>query len=716
MSDELANTGKILIYQNEKGDTKIDVYFEEDTIWMTQKAMCELYQVAKSSVSEHISNIFKDGELEPEATVRKFRTVQIEGTRQVNRERDYYNLDMILAVGYRVRSNVGIHAHESDLTQGGTAGHPLSRSAAHLRHTCYRQRCGRQNPVRDSGAYQRQLHAGHLHPRHTGYAKSRQRHRWRLHGRSARKGAETLAKKRKSGTGTVRQRSDGRWEGRVVIGYDDNGLPKTKNVLAKTKRECQEKLRQLTESMVGRNDRKVKPDMLFGDWLCYWYETHSKPTLRASTQNNYENVIYNHVLPEIGKIPLNKLSQNDLQQFYGRLKKNGRKRLTEQYGAGLSDRMVRMCHAVCRSALERAVRDDLLRTNPAIGCKLPPKKAKEMQVLDREELQKFLIQAQADGYYELFLLDLCTGLRWGELIALQWDDLNFETGVLTVNKQAYTVNGELQIIPPKTKASMRKLVLPPAVLAVLREYRKKVDSRWMFPSPVKADRPITPGVARRRLQTILERAGCKRVRFHDLRHTFATLALENGMDVKTLSAMLGHVSAVTTLDIYTHITGDMQRAAAASIDRSIGKAEPQEEAEPEQKGIVDFQPYVGKKRKPGTGCVSELNDHLFEGRYSPIWPDGTQHSRNVYARTREECEEKLKALITEMNEERKNLKEQLAGIAPPEKLTKKQRKLWDYMRLHPEVTEFSTIAKRTGLARNTVKKHYGMMVAILGRA
>ena len=530
----------------------------------------------------------------------------------------------------------------------------------------------------------------------------------------ARKGAETLAKKRKSGTGTVRQRGDGRWEGRVVIGYDDSGLPKTKNVLAKTKRECQEKLRQLTESMVGRNDRKVKPDMLFGDWLCYWYETHSKPTLRTSTQNNYENIIHNHVLPEIGKIPLNKLSQNDLQQFYGRLKKNGRKRLAEQYGAGLSDRMVRMCHAVCRSALERAVRDDLLRTNPAIGCKLPPKKAKEMQVLDREELQKFLIQAQTDGYYELFLLDLCTGLRRGELIALQWEDLNFETGVLTVNKQAYTVNGELQIIPPKTKASVRKLVLPPAVLAVLREYHRKVDSRWMFPSPVKADRPITPGVARRRLQTILERADCKRVRFHDLRHTFATLALENGMDVKTLSAMLGHVSAVTTLDIYTHITGDMQRAAAASIDRSIGKMEPQEEAEPERKGIVDFQPYVGKTRKPGTGCVSELNDHLFEGRYSPIWPDGTQHSRNVYAHTREECEEKLKALIAEMNEERKNLKEQLAGIAPPEKLTKKQRKLWDYMRLHPEVTEFSTIAKRTGLARNTVKKHYGAVVAMLG--
>ena len=109
MNNELANTGKILIYQNEKGDTKVDVYFTEDTIWMTQKSMYELYQVAKSSISEHIRNILEDGELDEDATVRKFRTVQTEGSRQVSRELDYYNLDMILAVGYRVRSNVGIH-------------------------------------------------------------------------------------------------------------------------------------------------------------------------------------------------------------------------------------------------------------------------------------------------------------------------------------------------------------------------------------------------------------------------------------------------------------------------------------------------------------------------------------------------------------------------------------------------------------------------------
>ena len=136
-------------------------------------------------------------------------------------------------------------------------------------------------------------------------------------------------------------------------------------------------------------------------------------------------------------------------------------------------------------------------------------------MLSSEELQRFLIQAQAEGYYELFLLDLCTGLRRGELLALQWDDLDFKTGTLTVNKQVYEVKGQLQVSVPKTKASIRRLVLPPGVVEVLRAYWETVDSQWMFPSPVKEDMPMTPGAVRRRLQIILERAGCKKIRFHD---------------------------------------------------------------------------------------------------------------------------------------------------------------------------------------------------------
>ena len=153
------------------------------------------------------------------------------------------------------------------------------------------------------------------------------------------------------------------------------------------------------------------------------------------------------------------------------------------------------------------------------------------------------------------------------------------------------------------------------------------------------------------------------------------------MDVKTLSAMLGYVSATTTLGIYTHITNDMQRAADANIDRGIGKAAPQEEtlqlwqkpapAIAEKPSMTAFKPYVGRKRRFSTGCVTEINDHLFEGCYSLKWPYGKKHARNVYAHTREECEEKLKVLIIRMKTELAELKLQKAeGIILPQEAEK----------------------------------------------
>jgi integrase len=470
-----------------------------------------------------------------------------------------------------------------------------------------------------------------------------------------------VAKKRKNGDGTVRLRKDGRWEGRYVIGYDDKGYPKTKNVLAKTKKECQEKLKKLKEECGGAiKSDIVSPDMRFGDWMDLWYQNYSKPKLRPTSQAGYESRIYHHIIPELGKIPLNKLTQNDLQQFYARLKKSGRVRNVECYGKGLSDRMVRGCHAVCRTALEKAVQEELIRENPAIGCKLPPKKDREMQVLTRDEMQRFLIQAKEEGFYELFLLELATGLRRGELLALQWDDLNFETGELHITKQIYRTKEGMLVSQPKTKAAIRTIVLPPPLIAVLKELKENTFSRWLFPSRIRDDLPIDPAWCRKKLQIILEHAQCKRIRFHDLRHTFATTALESGMDVKTLSAVIGHVSAATTLDIYTHITDTMQQEAAASIERGIGRAANRGTELPEQPAKTaaeDFQPVKSRRRKPGTGCVTQINDHLWEGRYSPKWPDGKKHSRNVYAHTREECEELLVELIRQMKKEIAEIKE-----------------------------------------------------------
>ena len=469
-----------------------------------------------------------------------------------------------------------------------------------------------------------------------------------------------IAKKRKNGEGTLRLRKDGRWEGRIVVGYNEKSLPITKCVTAKTKTECSAKLENLKEQY-GRSSDKIKPDMPFGDWIDFWYQTYCRHTLRITTRTDYENRIYNHIIPEIGKIPLNRLSQSDLQQFYAKEKTDGRKLHAKTYGKGLSDRTIMGIHANCRTALQRAVQDGLIRTNPAVGCKLPPKKAREMQVLTQNEILRFLHQAKEEGYYELFLLELGTGMRRGEILALKWSDLDFATGELRIERQVYIIKAEVIISAPKTKASIRTVILPPSLLKTLVAYKETVDSEWMFPSPTDNGRPRNPSSVRKRLQLILERADCKKVRFHDLRHTFATMALEHGMDIKTLSAMIGHVSAETTLNIYSHITDTMQQQAAARIDREIAGAntpipEPtatdktsdsEADAQPTE---PKFEPYKGKIRKPGTGCVTMINDHLYEGRFSPR-VNGKRIAKNIYATTREEREEKLKVLIAEMKKE-----------------------------------------------------------------
>src|SRR5699024_10910645 len=185
---------------------------------------------------------------------------------------------------------------------------------------------------------------------------------------------------------------------------------------------------------------------------------------------------------------------------------------------------------------------------------------------------------------------------------------------------------------------------------------------------------------------------------------------------KTLSAMLGHVSAATTLDIYTHVTGDMQTEAAAKIDRGLGNEVRENPAQAKQGSVEDFQPVLRKARKPGTGCISQINDHLFEGRYSPTWPDGTKHSKCVYAHTRDECEAKLKALIQRMNAEVQALRTQARGVTPPDKLTKTQKKIWTYMKFHPDVTNYRAIAKGAGVTRHTAAKWYARMQGMLGRA
>ena len=478
------------------------------------------------------------------------------------------------------------------------------------------------------------------------------------------------------------------------------------------------KMKEVRESN-GLLAEKIGPDMMFGTWLDYWYTFYIKPRVRKTTQGSYETAIYDHCIPHLGDIQLKKLTNNDLQQFYTRQKNNGRLRFVEKYGPQLSDRVIRHLHMICHAALDKAVEDRWIMSNPSVGCKIPPKKPKEMRTLTKEELYRFLIQAREEGYYELFLLEISTGLRRGEIVALQWSDLNLRTRELNINKQCVTTKEGKEITEPKTNSSIRTIVLPEPVVRVFREMKKEATSRWIFPSPIKEDSPINPHALGKRFRLILEHSNCKPVRFHDLRHTFATIALQSGMDVKTLSNIIGHVSSATTINIYSHITDTMQRDAACKIDRKITGAEVQQRVDesPEiKKRMEPYIPYKGKIRRPGKGCITEINDHLFEGRYSPTWPDGKRRSHNIYAKTREECEEKLAALIIKIQADIERAREQqldkekmseiIVGSAAKYAGQRKREAIAAYMFEHPEETRKSIIGQAVNADRKTVGKYY----------
>ena len=198
---------------------------------------------------------------------------------------------------------------------------------------------------------------------------------------------------------------------------------------------------------------------------------------------------------------------------------------------------------------------------------------------------------------------------------------------------------------------------------MVEEYTKRPGNAYMFLS-FRTAGIFGPDFFLHTHEKIFVAIGAEHIQFHNLWHTFVTTALEYGMDVKTLSAVVGHRSSSTTLNVYTHVTKAMERQAAAKIDQGIGKQEvPTEEAqETKHPTMTTFRADPGKRRKTGTGCVHQIGEHLWEGRYSPRGPDGKQRSQNVYGHTPEECEEKLKVLIetmkAEIQAERKQLREE----------------------------------------------------------
>jgi integrase len=342
--------------------------------------------------------------------------------------------------------------------------------------------------------------------------------------------------------------------------------------LGKTQAEVKAKLKAAIEESASLDVMNAE-QYTTGQWMDVWFENCAKIKVRPSSHQTYRGYIDNHIKPNIGDIPLGKLSSLHLQKLYKKLLAGGRVERIEAKSQpkGLSAKTVRNINQVISSAMDFAKDQKLISSNPTDGCALPKPEHKEMKTLPVEQLTSFLREAKESGVFELYYIELATGLRRGELLGLKWEDIDLAQGSLRVQRQIARINGEVIEAPLKTKNAYRTLPLSADAVGVLQEQRKKSgNSPYVFPSPTGG--PISPDSVLHMLHRVLKRAGLSKVRFHDLRHTFATLALQNGVDIKTVSGMLGHYSAGFTLDTYTHVTTSAKKEAANTMGSILSGA------------------------------------------------------------------------------------------------------------------------------------------------
>lgn len=371
-----------------------------------------------------------------------------------------------------------------------------------------------------------------------------------------------MAKRRPSGEGMIRQKKKGQWEGRIVVGHKENGDPIFRYVYAKTQKELISKLHYKIDEF---RDAELTEDskMSLGEWLDKWIAEYMTGTIRKGTLNGYKTYTERYIKPALGDKPIAFITTADVQKFYNNLRKNGRIKNQHIYGNGLSDASVVRIHCMLHEAMDMAVKEHLISKNPTNGTTVPKIVKKEMQVLTDEQLATFmkLVDAEED-WRDFFYTEITTGLRRGEICGLKWTDFDEVEGKLNINRSIDLRNGEIMVGETKTGKGKRSFYLPVSTANVLRERKKNSKSEWIFTDLLNPELPIAPPAAYRKMKLLLKKAGLPNIRFHDLRHTFATHALTSGVDAKTLSGILGHTNASFTLDTYTHVTTDMQQRAS----------------------------------------------------------------------------------------------------------------------------------------------------------
>lgn len=378
-----------------------------------------------------------------------------------------------------------------------------------------------------------------------------------------------MNKRRADGTGTIYRRKDGRWAAAVDLGWQD-GKRRRAYVYGKTEAEVVAKLQAL-QRQVWSGEPVLTGRETLSEYLESWLADTLPGTVKPSTQRSYTDIARRHIIPELGRIPLRKLTPAHVRRLL-----HTKSTESSSRGQTLSPRTVQYIHSVLRRALEQARRDELIPRNVAKLVQPPRVPRPERRWLTDDQARQLLDELRQDRLYAVYAVAIATGLRRGEVLGLRWTDVDLDARTVHVRASLQRVDGQLVLVDPKTKMSQRPVPLPEVCVAALREHQaRQAQDReqalvwldeWGLVFTTKHGTPIEPRNLLRHFQATCERIGLPRMRFHELRHTCASLLLAQGVEPRVIMELLGHSMISTTLDVYAHVMPALQRDAADKMD------------------------------------------------------------------------------------------------------------------------------------------------------
>lgn len=391
-------------------------------------------------------------------------------------------------------------------------------------------------------------------------------------------------KSRGNGEGSIYEVKPGLWRAQITTGRTAEGKLKRASIYGSSRKEVAEKLTQTLNSL--KNGTYVETNKInLSSWLDTWLTEYKKSSIRPTTYSSYEWIIKKHIKPTLGDTYLQDIQPHTVQKFYN-----------DKLNSGLSARTVRYIHILLHESLEQAVKNTLVVRNVTNVANLPKQTKKELKVLSPEEQKKLMDTLNNDRFGTAFLLLMFTGMRMGEILALQWRDIDFNEKILNIRRSMSRVyhstvkdakKSELIFQEPKTEKGKRIIPMLDEIAKRLEEYKASEVNRLKLLNYNDIEikkylkeglvfnngqgEPIDPRNFIRRFHSVIKKAEVSHANVHSLRHLFATRGLENGIDLKTMQELLGHANISITGDIYTHVSKEIKRAAVNKLNNVFAK-------------------------------------------------------------------------------------------------------------------------------------------------